>query len=207
MGWSAGTDRLFNIMVGEFEMKVRVTDLAGAHRLLEDVSWTLSGYGNVEVRGESVILSNGSTVMCKTNLVIDDFEIEFWAEPNIGINRVPIYLYPRYLSLKTIEELKNLLVAIFLEVRDGIFIMATLASIGLLSNPRHVAITINIDRNGGKYKPMSQKVIVDAKGIGYEIVTAGRSRTYKISLPNFNLFKAFVEVVLPEFLESREVSE
>jgi len=190
-------------------MKVRLSDASGASRVLKDLAWTLSGYGNVEIRDDALILSDGSIVTCKLRQIVEEFEVEFKLSPNIsGIDEVPVYIYPRYLLLGNVESLRMLLVETTLEIRYTIWVLVKLTEIGLLRNTKYIGIVINIDKDGGRYKPVSHKVMVNVGGIGYEVVVKGRRITYRITFSKFDVFKAFADVVLPEFLESRgEVRE
>jgi hypothetical protein len=190
-------------------MKVRLMDTSGAPRLLKDIAWTLSGYGNVEIRDDSVILSDGSIVTCKVRQIVETFEVEFKLSPNIsGVNDVPVYIYPRYLLLSNIESLRMLLVETTIEIRQTLLVLVKLTDIGLLRNPKYIGVVVNIDKDGDRYKPVSHKVMVNIGGIGYEVVVTGRRVTYRITFSKFDLFKAFADVVIPEFLESRgEVRE
>jgi hypothetical protein len=190
-------------------MKVRLADTSGASRLLKDLAWTLSGYGNAEIRDEAVILSDGSVVTCKVHQIVETFEVEFKLAPNIsGINDVPVYIYPRYLQLNNVEGLRMLLVETTLEIRQTLLVLVKLTEMGLLRNPKYVGVVVNIDKDGDRYKPVSHKVMVNVGGIGYEVVVTGRRVVYRITLSKFDLFKAFADVVIPEFLENRgEVRE
>ena len=209
MGWGSGADNTSYSVAGELEMRVRVSDITASQRLLEEIAWTLSTYGNVKVEGESVILDTRSVIACVVHQIVETFEVKFTVSPNISrIDNVPVYIYPRYLQLNNIENLKTLLIETILELRQAILILAKLTDMGLLRNTKYIGIVINIDKDVDRYKPVSYKVMVNIGGIGYEVVVTGRRITYRITFSRFDLFKAFADVVLPEFLESRgEVRE
>jgi hypothetical protein len=185
-------------------MRAKILNLAGAERLLEEVAWTLGSHGDVKREADTIILGGGSRITLGASLIKDAFWVESWVEPNmLGLQRIPVHLYPRNLVLNTIEELKSLLIDIALEVKRSMYIIATLVSMGLLNNQKYVGIVINIDKEEDRFRPTSRKVIVNVGGIGYEISFVGGRTAYRITLPSFKLFKAFVEVIIPEFLESR----
>jgi hypothetical protein len=165
--------------------------------------WTLGSYGNAEVKGQTVIFNNGSIITCEVNRIGEVFEITFKVNPNIsGIGDTPVHIFPRYLQLNNVEALRMLLVDITLEVSQAILVLATLMSMGL-PTPKYVNIVINVDREENRYKAVGHKVIANIGAIGYEIAVTGRRRVYRITIPSFELFKAFVDVIVPEFLENR----
>jgi hypothetical protein len=185
-------------------MKVKALDMSGAQLLWKELAWTLTSHGDVEVKGESIILKSGSIISVTIWRSADIFEIELMASPNIaGVNDMPVHIYPRNLILPRVEDLKTLLVETVITVKQAILVLVLLSSMELLRNPRYVGVTINIDRYGDGYKPVSYKVIVNVGGIGYEIAVSGGRKTYRITFSSLELFKAFAEVVLPEFLASR----
>jgi hypothetical protein len=189
---------------------VEVKNLEGLDNLEKDIAFTLNNHGHAEWISGTVELQ--TPFKNTINLYLDKDKnsgvvIGCLVTPNlIGFDKIDVYIYPKKFDFPNVDYVREFAVRLVVAVKDCLFILTQLASANMTRNaPRYCCIVVNMGkRQDGSPEVETYKVLLSyGNDIGYEIVKVNSRTIYKINFGNFNLFKDFMNVIIPEFVENR----
>jgi hypothetical protein len=193
---------------------VGIKNSEGLGSLERDIVRILSNYGEAEWVERDIKLETSLHNLIHIHLDKDvngGVMVGCLATPNLrGFEKIDVHIYPRRFDFPNVDYVREFVFRLVMAVKDGLFILMQLASMNMARNaPRYCCMVVNMGKRQDESPEVeTYKIMLSYDNIGYEISKVYSRTVYKINFTSFSLFKDFVNVILPEFLESRgEVRE
>jgi hypothetical protein len=195
-------------------VKIAIRDLEGIERFEGVLARQLDGYGVVDRIEGLIELKTYAGHIIEILLRKEKDGMFFGASinPNLdGFERTDAVIYPRRVTVINVDYAIHFISQTVLALKDCLFLLSQIVLHRIVKErPRYYCLVVSMEeKQNGDFAAGSSKVLLSyGKDIGYEVVRVGSRLVYRINLRSFEVFRDFMNVILPEFLEnSGEVVE
>ena len=189
-------------------VKIVIKDLDGIDRLEDVLARQLDGYGVVD-RIEGLIEVKtyvGHIVEILLRKEKDGVLFGASTNPNLsGFERADAVIYPRRVTVVNVDYAIHFISQTVLALKDCLFLLSQIVLHRIVKErPQYYCLVVSMEeKQNGDFGVGTSKVLLSyGKDIGYEVVRVGSRLVYRINLRSFELFRDFMNVILPEFLET-----
>jgi hypothetical protein len=189
-------------------VKIAIKDLDGIDRLEDVLARQLDGYGAVD-RIEGLIevkTYSGHIIEILLRRDVDGVSFGVSINPNLdGFERTDAVIYPRRVTVINVDYAIHFISQTVLALKDCLFLLSQIVLYRIVKErPRYYCLVVSMEeKQNGDFAAGSSKVLLSyGKDIGYEVVRVNSRLVYRINLRSFEVFKDFMNVILPEFLET-----
>jgi hypothetical protein len=189
-------------------VKIAIRDLEGIDRLEDVLLWQLDRYGVVDRIEGLIELKTHAGHIIEILLRQEKDGVSFGASinPNLdGFERADAVIYPRRVTVDNVDCAIHFISEAVLALKDCLFLLSQIVLHRIVKKrPQYYCLVVSMEeRQNGDFAVGSSKVLLSyGKDIGYEAVRVGSRLVYRINLGSFEVFKGFMNVILPEFLEN-----
>jgi hypothetical protein len=189
-------------------VKIAIKDLDGIDRLEDVLARQLDGYGAVDRIEGLIEVKTYSGHIIEILLRRDGDGVSFGVSinPNLdGFERTDAVIYPRRVTVINVDYAIHFISQTVLALKDCLFLLSQIVLYRIVKErPRYYCLVVSMEeKQNGDFAAGSSKVLLSyGKDIGYEVVRVNSRLVYRINLRSFEVFKDFMNVILPEFLET-----
>jgi hypothetical protein len=189
-------------------VKIAIKDLDGIDRLEDVLARQLDGYGAVDRIEGLIEVKTYSGHIIEILLRRDGDGVSFGVSinPNLdGFERTDAVIYPRRVTVINVDYAIHFISQTVLALKDCLFLLSQIVLYRIVKErPRYYCLVVSMEeKQNGDFAARSSKVLLSyGKDIGYEVVRVNSRLVYRINLRSFEVFKDFMNVILPEFLET-----
>jgi hypothetical protein len=189
-------------------VKIGIKDLEGIDRLEDVLARQLDGYGVVDRIEGLIELKTYSGHIIEILLRQEKDGVSFGASinPNLdGFERTEAVIYPRRVTVINVDYAIHFISPTVLALKDCLFLLSQIVLHRIVKErPRYYCLVVSMEeKQNGDFEVGTSKVLLSyGKDIGYEVVRVGSRVVYRINLRSFEVFRDFMNVILPEFLET-----
>jgi hypothetical protein len=189
-------------------VKIAIKDLDGIDRLEDVLARQLDGYGAVD-RIEGLIevkTYSGHIIEILLRRDVDGVSFGVSINPNLdGFERTDAVIYPRRVTVINVDYAIHFISQTVLALKDCLFLLSQIVLYRIVKErPRYYCLVVSMEeKQNGDFAAGSSKALLSyGRDIGYEVVRVNSRLVYRINLRSFEVFKDFMNVILPEFLET-----
>jgi hypothetical protein len=189
-------------------VKIAIKDLDGIDRLEDVLARQLDGYGVVDMIEGLIEVKTYSGHIIEILLRMDGDGVSFGVSinPNLdGFERTDAVIHPRRVTVINVDYAIHFISQTVLALKDCLFLLSQIVLYRIVKErPRYYCLVVSMEeKQNGDFAAGSSKVLLSyGKDIGYEVVRVNSRLVYRINLRSFEVFKDFMNVILPEFLET-----
>jgi hypothetical protein len=189
-------------------VKIAIKDLDGIDRLEDVLARQLDGYGAVDRIEGLIEVKTYSGHIIEILLRRDGDGVSFGVSinPNLdGFERTDAVIYPRRVTVINVDYAIHFISQTVLALKDCLFLLSQIVLYRIVKErPRYYCLVVSMEeKQNGDFAAGSSNVLLSyGKDIGYEVVRVNSRLVYRINLRSFEVFKDFMNVILPEFLET-----
>jgi len=189
-------------------VKIAIRDLDGVDRLEDVLARQLDGYGVVDRIEGLIEVKTYAGHIIEILLGREKDGVLFGAStnPNLsGFERADAVIYPRRVTVVNVDYAIHFISQTVLALKDCLFLLSQIVLHRIVKErPQYYCLVVSMEeKQNGDFGVGTSKVLLSyGKDIGYEVVRVGSRLVYRINLRSFELFRDFMNVILPEFLET-----
>jgi hypothetical protein len=189
-------------------VKIAIKDLDGIDRLEDVLARQLDGYGAVDRIEGLIEVKTYSGHIIEILLRRDGDGVSFGVSinPNLdGFERTDAVIYPRRVTVINVDYAIHFISQTVLALKDCLFLLSQIVLYRIVKErPRYYCLVVSMEeKQNGDFAARSSKVLLSyGRDIGYEVVRLNSRLVYRINLRSFEVFKDFMNVILPEFIET-----
>jgi len=189
-------------------VKIAIKDLDGFDVFEDVLARQLDGYGVVDRIEGLIEVKTYARHVISILLKNEKDGVLFGASinPNLdGFERTDAVIYPRRVTAINVDYAIHFISQTVLALKDCLFLLSQIVLNRIVKErPRYYCLVVSMEEGqNGDFVAGSSKVLLSyGNDIGYEVVRVGYRLVYRINLRSFEIFRDFMNVILPEFLEN-----